>query len=44
MIYSQYDKLLNIENSNDHKVIIIWDPSSEHMAVLFDNDGSNPTL
>ena len=25
-------------------MIIIWDPSSEHMAVFFDNESSTPTL
>ena len=36
--------LSNIEDDSDHKVIIIWDPSSEHMAVFFDNESSTPTL
>ena len=33
----------DIEDDSDYKVIIIWDPSSEHMAVFFDNE-STPTL
>ena len=36
--------LPNIEDGNDHSVKIFWDPSSEHMAVFFDNEGSMPTL
>ena len=45
------DKLCNknfvlndIDDDSDHKVIIIWDPSSENMAVLFDNESSTPNL
>ena len=33
-----------IEDGKDHKVKIIWDPSSEHMAVFFDNCISMSTL
>ena len=36
--------LSDIDDDSDHKVIIIWDPSSEHMAVFFDNESSTPTL
>ena len=35
--------LTDIEDDSDYKVIIIWDPSSEHMAVFFDNE-STPTI
>jgi len=39
-----YASLSNIEDGNNHSVKIIWDPSSEHMAVFFDNLTSEPTL
>ena len=41
---NHHASLPNIEDGKDHKVKIIWDPSSEHMAVFFDNDSSTPTL
>ena len=36
--------MTDINDDSDQKVIIIWDPSSEHMAVFFDNESSTPTL
>ena len=41
---NQHFLLSDIEDDSDHKVIIIWDPSSEHMAVFFDNESSTPTF
>ena len=41
---NQYASLPKIEGAMDHNVRIIWDLSSEHMAVFFENYGSTPTL
>ena len=41
---NQHFSLTDIDDYSYHKVIIIWDPSSENMSVLFENESSTPTL
>ena len=41
---SQHVDFPDIDDDSNHKVESIWDPSSELMAVFFDNESSTPTL
>ena len=36
--------MTGIDDYSNHKIIIIWETSSEHMAVFFDNESSTPIL